>query len=106
MSNEIVSAEFTEDERQISTATAEKRRSPDFKSYYTNYASVSSSPMDIRVTFSDFVNDERDKLMITEVASIAMSPQMAKAVAQILTANVHNFETAHGEINMMPKIWS
>lgn len=100
MSQEIVSAEFTEDERQTLTETPEKRRSSDFKSYYTNYASVSSTPMDIRITFSDFVKDERDKLLITEVASIAMSPQMAKALAQILTANVVRFETTHGEINM------
>jgi Protein of unknown function (DUF3467) len=67
-------------------------RTPEYSIFYADGARMSVSAYDMKLTFTVtetmFNNDAR----ITEVATVVLSPQHAKDLAEALTRNVADYE--------------
>lgn len=78
----------------------------DKKVFYANSVNFSVSLYDFMMDFGVRTpTNEKDKEPEHEtVAIVAMSPQHAKVMAQIIGDNVRKYEEAHGEIKIPPQI--
>ena len=77
-------------------------RSEHFWEVYANYVSCAASPWDITIIFGQSVADNPDNPHIEQRASVSLSPQTAKAMAQMLVRNLQSYEQQYGEIRYTP----
>jgi hypothetical protein len=77
-------------------------RSEEFMEVYANYVSCATSPWDITIIFGRSVADNPDNPHIEQRASVSLSPQTAKAMAQMLVRNLQSYEQQFGEIRYTP----
>jgi hypothetical protein len=86
--------------------TVEKTRHPEFIKIYINSSQVQIGTFDVRLslgTVPDDENPEDDVIRLEERVQASMSPQHAKALAQLLVANVRRYEAEFGPINLKAK---
>jgi hypothetical protein len=77
-------------------------RSDAFVEVYANYVSCATSPWDLTIMFGRTVADNPDNPRIEQRASVSLSPQTAKAMAQMLVRNLQSYEQQFGEIRYTP----
>ena len=69
---------------------------------YANYVSFATSPWDVTIMFGRAVADNPTKPYIEQRLAVTVSPQTAKAMAEILLRNVQAYEQQYGEIRYTP----
>jgi hypothetical protein len=78
-------------------------RSEEFVEVYANYVSLATSPWDITIMFGRTAADNPNNPRIEQRASVSLSPQTAKAIAEILWRNIQAYEQQYGEIRYTPR---
>lgn len=78
------------------------KRSERFLEIYANYVSLATSPWDITIMFGRSVADDPNNPYIEQRLSATVSPQTAKAMAEMLWRNVRAYEQQYGEIRYTP----
>jgi hypothetical protein len=76
------------------------RRSPDFRTIYTNNVRFSITPFDFSFILNEITENERGEIYSDQKARITMTPLQAKIFAFVLTQNVKNFEKQFGDIHV------
>ncbi len=65
---------------------------------YVNNAQISVSPWDFTIAFGQIAEVKDAKLIVQQRATVVMSPEHAKALANVLNNNIASYEKAFGEI--------
>lgn len=73
-------------------------RAENFVSLYANNAEVDLTPWDVRLRFGEVTQANREKLLISDVAQVYLSPQHAKALLRALEGGIAIYEKQYGEI--------
>jgi hypothetical protein len=80
------------------------RRSPDYRSIYVNNVKFGITAFEFSIIFAEIAETPEAQLYIDQKAKIIMSPVHAKLFADVLLANIKNFEAQFGEIKLPPGI--
>jgi len=80
----------------------ESVRSQGFVSIYSNSAQLDVTPWDFRLTFGELKPEANKPPKIEQLVGVVMSPQHAKALVQILSTFVQEYEKNVGEIKLPP----
>lgn len=75
---------------------------PDYRESYANSVQVRVSLWDFFLLFGTINQSAPDKVSISNFQGLFLSPQQAKALANVLNQNVQQYETAFGEIKLAP----
>ena len=78
------------------------RRSAEFRVVYANSVRFATAPWDFSLVFGQTIVDQIDDLHIEDQVTISLSPQTAKAMADILNKNLADYERQFGEIRYTP----
>ena len=76
---------------------------PDYREGYANSVQVRVSLWDFALSFGLVNQQAADSVSITNFQAIYVSPQQAKALANVLQQNVSQYESTFGEIKLEPK---
>jgi flagellar protein FlaG len=76
---------------------------PDYREAYANSVQVRVSLWDFFVLFGTINQNTPDSVSIHNFQGIFLSPQQAKALANVLNQNVSQYEATFGEIRLEPK---
>jgi flagellar protein FlaG len=76
---------------------------PDYREGYANSVQVRVSLWDFFVLFGTINQNTPDSVSIHNFQGIFLSPQQAKALANVLNQNVSQYEATFGEIRLEPK---
>ena len=74
----------------------------DYREAYANSVQVRVSLWDSFLLFGTINQSAPDKVAIANFQGLFLSPQQAKALANILNQNIQQYETAFGEIKLAP----
>src|SRR5450631_336553 len=74
----------------------------DYRENYANSVQVRVSLWDFFLLFGTINQNAPDKVAISNFQGLFLSPQQAKALANVLNQNVQQYETAFGEIKLAP----
>jgi hypothetical protein len=74
----------------------------DYRENYANSVQVRVSLWDFFLSFGTINQTQADAVTINNFQGIFLSPQQAKALTNILTQNVQQYESAFGEIKLEP----
>jgi flagellar protein FlaG len=74
----------------------------DYREAYANSVQVRVSLWDFFLSFGT-INQTPELVAIQNFQGIYLSPQQAKALVNVLTQNVSQYEAAFGEIRLEPK---
>ena len=74
----------------------------DYRESYANSVQVRLSLWDFFLTFGTIDQPAPDLVNIHNFQGIFLSPQQAKALANVLNQNVQQYESAFGEIKLAP----
>jgi flagellar protein FlaG len=75
----------------------------DYRETYSNSVQVRVSLWDFFLSFGTIQQTAPDAVNIQNFQGIFLSPQQAKALANVLQQNVAQYESAFGEIRLEPK---
>jgi hypothetical protein len=75
---------------------------PDYREHYANSVQVRVSLWDFFLLFGTINQTTADTVSIQNFQGIFLSPQQAKALANVLNQNVQQYESAFGEIKLAP----
>lgn len=75
---------------------------PDYRESYANSVQVRVSLWDFFLLFGTINQSAPDKVSIANFQGLFLSPQQAKALANVLNQNIQQYETAFGEIKLAP----
>jgi flagellar protein FlaG len=75
----------------------------DYREAYANSVQVRVSLWDFFLSFGTIHQSTPDAVNITNFQGIFLSPQQAKALANVLNQNITQYEAAFGEIRLEPK---
>lgn len=75
-------------------------RTDNFVRAYANAANLEVTPWDFKLVFGELKKISDGKTVIEQSVEVTMSPQHAKALAGILSANVREYEKSVGEIKL------
>jgi flagellar protein FlaG len=75
----------------------------DYREAYANSVQVRVSLWDFFVLFGTINQNTPDSVSIHNFQGIFLSPQQAKALANVLNQNVSQYEATFGEIRLEPK---
>jgi hypothetical protein len=84
----------TPSQPQIEFTTSEK-----YVKLYSNSVNMTVTPWDFTLSFGE-IKQPGEKTVIEHLVGIVMSPQHAKVFANVLTANVREYEKNIGQINL------
>lgn len=87
--------------RKPAAIRRETARAAQFASVYANDIQVQTTPWDMRFTFgevSETPNEQRSSLLVTQLAEVRMSPQLAKKLVQIISAQLDSYERTFGTV--------
>src|SRR5258708_16603206 len=87
---------------QTATAKIHLSNAPDYREAYANSVQVRVSLWDFFLLFGTINQNAPDKVAISNFQGLFLSPQQAKALANVLNQNVQQYETAFGEIKLAP----
>jgi flagellar protein FlaG len=76
---------------------------PDYREHYANSVQVRVSLWDFFLLFGTINQNTPDNVSIHNFQGIFLSPQQAKALANVLNQNVSQYEATFGEIRLEPK---
>jgi Protein of unknown function (DUF3467) len=76
--------------------------SSDYRESYANSVQVRVSLWDFFLLFGTINQQAPDKVTISNFQGLFLSPQQAKALANVLNQNIQQYETAFGEIKLAP----
>jgi flagellar protein FlaG len=75
----------------------------DYREHYANSVQVRVSLWDFFLLFGTVNQSTPEAVSIQNFQGIFLSPQQAKALANVLNQNVSQYETTFGEIKLEPK---
>jgi len=75
----------------------------DYRENYANSVQVRASLWDFVLLFGTLNQSAPDAVTIQNFQGIFLSPQQAKALANVLQQNVSQYESTFGEIRLEPK---
>jgi flagellar protein FlaG len=75
----------------------------DYREAYANSVQVRVSLWDFFLSFGTINQTAPDAVSIQNFQGIFLSPQQAKALANVLNQNLQQYESAFGEIRLDPK---
>src|SRR5580704_11990579 len=75
----------------------------DYREGYANSVQVRVSLWDFFLSFGTVAQSAAENVSITNFQGIFLSPQQAKALANVLVQNVQQYESAFGEIKLEPR---
>src|SRR5579862_8504874 len=75
----------------------------DYREHYANSVQVRVSLWDFFLLFGTINQSAPDAVSIHNFQGIFLSPQQAKALANVLNQNVTQYESAFGEIKLAPQ---
>jgi hypothetical protein len=78
------------------------KRSPDFRVIYANSVRFATAAWDFSLVFGQTIVDVLNDLHIEDKVTVTLSPQTAKAMADILNRNLADYEQQFGEIRYTP----
>ena len=78
-------------------------KSDDYREKYANSVQVRVNLWDFFLSFGLFDQSSPDAVQIHNFQGIYISPQQAKALANVLNQNVQQYESAFGEIRLEPQ---
>ena len=81
----------------------ESTRSDRYVAFYSNHAQSRVSGVDMRLTFSEILFADEERLVLEERASITMTPEQCKALRDLLQKNIEAYEKKVGKIRWPPK---
>jgi flagellar protein FlaG len=76
---------------------------PDYREHYANSVQVRVSLWDFFLLFGTINQNSPDSVTIHNFQGLFLSPQQAKALANVLNQNVSQYEATFGEIRLEPK---
>lgn len=74
----------------------------EYRETYANSVQVRITLWDFLLTFGTISQNTPDVVSIQNFQGVFLSPQQAKALSNILTHNVQQYEAAFGEIKLEP----
>jgi hypothetical protein len=74
----------------------------DYRESYANSVQVRVSLWDFFLLFGTINQSAPDKVAISNFQGLFLSPQQAKALANVLNQNIQQYESAFGEIKLAP----
>ncbi len=88
---------------QTSQTKIQLMTTPDYREHYANSVQVRVSLWDFFLLYGTMNQSAPDAVTIQNFAGIYLSPQQAKALANVLNQNISQYETTFGEITLEPK---
>jgi flagellar protein FlaG len=76
---------------------------PDYREAYANSVQVRVSLWDFFLLFGTVTQSAPESVSIQNYQGVFLSPQQAKALANVLNQNVSQYEATFGEIRLEPK---
>lgn len=77
-------------------------KSSDYRDNYANSVQVRVNLWDFFLSFGLLEQRAPDEVEISSFQGIFLSPQQAKALANVLNQNIQQYESAFGEIHLQP----
>src|ERR1700722_17488538 len=74
-----------------------------FRESYANSVQVRVSVVDFQLTFGLASSESPDQVTIRNHQAIFLSPQQAKALLNVLSQNIAQYEQAFGQLNLEPQ---
>jgi hypothetical protein len=78
-------------------------RTADYREGYANSVQVRVNLWDFFLSFGVLDQTSPDNVQIHNFTGVYLSPQQAKALANVLNQNVQQYESAFGEIRLEPQ---
>ncbi len=78
-------------------------QTPDYRENYANSVQIRVSLWDFVLMFGRIDQTAPDHVTIQNFQGVYLSPQQAKALLNVLTQNVTQYESAFGEIRLEPQ---
>jgi hypothetical protein len=78
-------------------------KAPDYRENYANSVQVRVNLWDFFLSFGLLDQTTPEAVQIHNFQGIYLSPQQAKALANVLVQNLQQYENAFGEIRLEPK---
>ena len=75
---------------------------PDYREAYANSVQIRVNLWDFFLMFGVIAQASPDTVEIRNYQGVYLSPQQAKALANLLTQNITQYESAFGEIRLEP----
>jgi len=88
---------------QQQSAKIQLSNTNDYREHYANSVQVRVSLWDFFLSFGTINQTSPEAVNILNFEGIFLSPQQAKALANVLNQNVSQYESAFGEIRLEPK---
>ena len=88
---------------QQAPAKIQLSNTPDYREAYANSVQVRVSLWDFFLLFGTVTQSTPDSVSIQNYQGVFLSPQQAKALANVLNQNVQQYESAFGEIKLEPQ---
>jgi flagellar protein FlaG len=76
---------------------------PDYRNNYSNSVQVRTSVWDFFMVFGAMHRDANERMQVENFQGIYLSPQQAKALLNILSHNVVQYEQTFGAISLEPQ---
>ena len=76
----------------------------DYRESYANSVQVRVNVWDFFLVFGTLQQSSEEKIDVRNFQGVYLSPQQAKALANILAQNLANYEQTFGEIKLDPKL--
>jgi hypothetical protein len=78
-------------------------QSPDYRESYANSVQVRVSVWDFQLVFGLASSESPDQVTIRNHQAIYLSPQQAKALLNVLSQNIAQYEQAFGTLSLEPQ---
>ena len=88
---------------QPAPAKIQLSNTPDYREAYANSVQVRVSLWDFFLLFGTVTQSNPESVSIQNYQGVFLSPQQAKALANVLNQNVSQYEATFGEIRLEPK---
>jgi flagellar protein FlaG len=79
------------------------QNSPDYRDNYANSVQVRASLWDFFLLFGTVQQASAEEVNVKNFQGIYLSPQQAKALSNVLTQNIQQYEATFGEISLQPQ---
>ena len=76
---------------------------PEYRENYANSVQIRLNLWDFLLMFGRVSQATQDEVQIQNFQGIYLSPQQAKALANVLNQNLQQYESAFGEIKLEPQ---
>ncbi len=76
---------------------------PDYRENYANSVQLRASLWDFLLMFGTLRQQTQEAVLIQNFQGVYLSPQQAKALLNVLSTNVQQYEATFGEIRLEPQ---